>query len=100
MCKSREDRLAEEIQKLIGSMNRQFNVVILMLNKPDLNIMDLPNELYLRIFSFLGKKDVKSMRSTCKLFSELANIILFSYPDMEKKLQVKAADASTNYLSQ
>ena len=37
MCKSRNDRLAEEIQKLIGNMNQQFNVVISMLNKLDLN---------------------------------------------------------------
>ena len=53
--------------------------------------MDLPNELYLRIFTFLGKKDVKSIRITCKHFSELANIILFSYPRMKKKLKLETS---------
>ena len=53
--------------------------------------MDLPNELYLKIFSLLGKRGIKSLRFTWKHFSELANIMLFSYPDTKKKLELKAS---------
>ena len=50
--------------------------------------MDIPSELYLWIFSFLAKKDIKSIRCTCKHFSDLVNIILFTYPVMKKNLQL------------
>ena len=48
----------------------------------------LPNEIYLKIFSFLKKKDIKTIRRVSLLFNDLGSVILFSYPIMKKKLRL------------
>ena len=51
--------------------------------------MELPNELYLHVFSFLEKRDLKALRLVCILFKELCNIILFTDPCMKRKLKIR-----------
>ena len=50
--------------------------------------MNIPNETTFKIFSFLEKKDIKSLRLVCKHFYEICNIILFTHLRLKRKLKV------------
>ena len=54
----------------------------------------LPNEIYLKIFSFLEKKDIKAIRRVSLLFNDLGSIILFSFPIMKKKLRLNISQCT------
>ena len=50
--------------------------------------MNIPNEITFNIFSFLEKKDIKSLRLVCKNFYEICNIILFTHLRLKRVLKV------------
>ena len=56
--------------------------------------MYLPNELLLKIFRHLSRRDIKSVRCTSVKFAQVANILLFSVPLLKRKLRLSVHQIS------
>ena len=52
---------------------------------------DIPNELYLKIFGFLGKKDLKVVRLISKRCKDISNLLIFSRPNIKRKVRLRIA---------
>ena len=57
-------------------------------------MLHLPNEIYLKIFSFLKIKDLKVIRCVSSLYNDLGSAILFSHPTIKKKLRLNISQIS------
>ena len=56
--------------------------------------MNFPNELLLKIFGHLSRRDIKSVKCVSVKFAEVANILLFSVPKLKRKLRLSVHQIS------
>ena len=49
---------------------------------------DIPNELYLKIFRLLEKKELKTVRLISKRCKDISNLLIFSRPNIKRKVKL------------
>ena len=49
---------------------------------------DIPNELYLKIFRLLEKKELKTVRLISKRCKDISNLLIFSRPNIKNKVRL------------